>query len=108
MHYPQTLKEVTSLIPKTAITVLDQTVTVDLSTLDLGLGLGAGVIPSTYTIYVRAHAIYDSNVYNVPADNSLYTFGTRATAELPGIGPIANESSQIITALQACVNGNIN
>jgi hypothetical protein len=104
MHYPQTLKEVTSLIPKTAITLSGQTLTVDLSPLDLGLG--AGVIPSTYTIYVRARAAFTG--FNVPADNATYTFGSSTTAELPSIGKMTNESFQVITAMQACVNGNLN
>jgi hypothetical protein len=110
LHYPETMKEVTSLA-KAGIAVSGQTVTVDLSKVDLskaGIGptptLGTGVFPASYTIYVRARATFTGTV--VPADNTAYIFNTNTSAVLPGIGQITSESSQTITALQACVNGN--
>jgi hypothetical protein len=100
-HYPVTLAEVTSLIPKPV--VLGQTVTVDLS--GLNLGQGAGVIPSSDTIYVRAHSVFSGS--SLPADGTQYVFLTSTTSNLEGIGgSTTNSSSQTLTALSTCVNGN--
>jgi hypothetical protein len=115
LHYPDTMKEVTGLLAKPDLAPSGQMVTVDLSKLDLskaGLGptpsLGAGIIPASYTIYVRARATF-TNLNNnnvVPADNTAYIFNTKVTAGLPGIGEVSSESSQTVTVLQACLNGN--
>lgn len=100
-HYPQTLSEVTSLIPNPVIS--GQSVTVDLSNLDLGLG--AGVIPASDTIYVRAHSVFSGT--SAPGDNTQYVFTTSATSKLAGdTEPTIASSSQTVTALSACVNGN--
>jgi len=99
LHNPQTLAEVTGLISKPKIS--GQTVTIDLSTLNLGQGVG--VLPSSDTIYVRAHAVFSGG--SVPADGTQYVFTTSTTSTLPGLGSTTNTSSAIVTASSACVNG---
>jgi hypothetical protein len=101
-HNPQTLTEVTARIPKAAIAVSGQTVTVDLSQLDLGGG--PGVIPSSDTIYVRVHAAYSSGA--LPIEGTAYMFSTSTTATLPGIGTATNASFTGVTAAAACITGN--
>lgn len=98
-HNPTTLAEVTSLIPKPVVSDSGQTVTVNLSALDLGQG--TGVIPSSDTIYVRAHSVFSGS--SVPADGTQYVFGTRTTSTLTGIGSTTDSSSQTVTASSACV-----
>jgi hypothetical protein len=96
------LAEVTSLI--STPTVSGQTVTVDLGSLNLGLpDAAAGVIPSGYTIYVRAHAVFSGGL--VPDNGTQYVFTTSTTANLSGIGLAKSSSFQRITASSACVNG---
>jgi hypothetical protein len=99
-HYPSTLPEVTNLIPKPVPS--GQTVTVDLSTLNLGNG--PGVIPSSNTIYVRAHAVFSGS--SVPADGTTYLFTTSTTSILPGPGSVTVSSTGMLTALAVCVDGN--
>jgi hypothetical protein len=99
---PQTLTDLTPRLPKTAVTFSGQTVTVDFSQIDIGFGLG--VLPSNYTIYIRTHTAYSSEV--LPADGTPYVFTTSTTAALPGIGMVTNASSKTITASSACVSGN--
>lgn len=103
-HYPQTLAEVTGLLPKSAIVVSGQTATVDLSALTLDPAQGPGVIPASDTIYVRAHAAYSDGV--VPADGNPFIFTTTTTSTLPGIGVSTASDSRTVTASSACVNGN--
>jgi hypothetical protein len=98
-HYPDPASEVTNLIPKPVVS--GQTVTVDLLSLDLGGG--AGVIPATDTIYVRAHAVFTGG--SVPADGAPYSFNTGVTSTIGGVGTTAS-SSQIVTKSSACVDGN--
>jgi hypothetical protein len=111
-HYPQTLAEVTSLLPKAAISVtgdatIGQTVKVDLSMLDLSGDKTAPAIPSSDTIYVRVHAIYAPATIALPPDGATYPFSTSTSSVLPGgIGMQTNSSTQTITALQACRDGN--
>jgi len=105
LHYPQSLADVTGLIPATAIVSSGQTVTVDLSQMNLPqLNPSAGVIPSANTIYIRARAIFSGT--SVPAPGTQYSFRTSATASLPGIGVTTSDSYEIVTASSACVNGN--
>jgi hypothetical protein len=99
-HYPDPASEVTNLIPKPQ--VLGQTVTVDLSSLDLGGG--AGVIPATDTIYIRAHAVFTGG--SVPPDETQYSFNTSVTSTIGGVGVTTASSSQIVTKSSACVDGN--
>jgi hypothetical protein len=103
LHYPQSLTEVTALIPATAIVVSGQTVIVDLSQLSLPQ-LGPGVIPSGDTIYVRARAVFSDTA--VPANGTQYTFHTSTTASVPGVGITTGDSYQVVAASSACVNGN--
>jgi hypothetical protein len=98
-HNPSTFQEVTSLIPKPSAS--GQTVTVDLS--NLNLNQGPGVIPSSDTIYVRAHAVFSGSA--PAADGTPYVFTTSTGSTLPGIGSTTNSSSQTVTASSACVNG---
>jgi hypothetical protein len=93
-HYPQPNTEVT--LPKAAFTKSGQTVTIDLSSL--------GDIPSSDTIYVRAHAVFTGGA--VPADGTQYIFTTSTTSDLPGIGSTTNTSTWTVTKSQACVDGN--
>jgi hypothetical protein len=105
LHYPQSLVDVTNLIPATAIAGSGQTVTVDLSQLNVAqLNAVAGVLPSGHTIYVRARAIFTGTA--VPAQGTQFAFLSSTTAGLPGIGAITSDSNQIVTASTACVNGN--
>lgn len=99
LHYPQTLAEVTSLIPKPSIS--GQTVTVNLSSLNLGFG--AGVIPSSDTIYVRAHAVFSGSP--APAEGTQFVFSTTATTTSPAL---TNNASQTVTASASCVDGHFN
>jgi hypothetical protein len=87
-------------VPKPVVS--GQSVTVDLSSVDVGSG--PGVIPSNATIYVRAHAVFSASP--APADGTLYVFTTSTTANLAGIGVTTNASSQTITASSACIAGN--
>lgn len=76
-HYPGALAEVTALIPKPVVS--GNTVTVNLSALNIGLG--AGLIPASDTIYVRAHAKL-SSIQIIPADGTEYVFRTSTTTLL--------------------------
>ncbi len=90
-------------LPKSAITgAATQTLTVDLSSVNLGQG--AGVIPSNDTVYVRAHAVFTGTT--VPIDGTQYVFATSTSASLTGIGATAASSTQTVTKTQACVDGN--
>jgi hypothetical protein len=86
-HYPDPASEVTNLIPKPQVS--GQVVTVDLSSLNLGGG--AGVIPATDTIYVRAHAVFTGG--SVPADDAPYSFNTSVTSTIGGVGVTTASSS---------------
>jgi hypothetical protein len=112
LHYPVTLTEIT--LPNSAFINPGgdlQTLIVDLSAADLGLG--KGVVPANNTIYVRAHARFSWG--SVPLDGTRYTFSTSTSAILPGMpGPMTAGSSQDVYALpavettsyKACVDGN--
>jgi hypothetical protein len=101
LHRPVTMTEVTGSIPKSSIAANGQTVTVDLAGLTLP-GQGTGLIPSNYTIYVRAHAVFDPNLTAIPANGTQYHFYTKVVADLPGIGTgIVAESYQDVVALPA-------
>jgi hypothetical protein len=90
-------------LPKSAITgASTQVLTVNLSSVNLGQGVG--VIPSSDTIYVRAHAVFSGG--SVPADGTPYVFTTGTSATLTGVGPSTAQSSQTVTKSSACVNGN--
>jgi hypothetical protein len=90
-------------LPKSKITGANtQTLTVDLSGVDLGQG--SGVIPSNDTIYVRAHAVFTGT--SVPLDGTQYIFTTNTAATLTGIGPSTATSSTTVTKSSACVDGN--
>jgi hypothetical protein len=92
-HYPGA----ETSLPKAALVKSGQTLTVDLSSV--------GAIPSSDTIYVRAHAVFSDTT--VPADGTQYVFGTSTTSQLPGIGVNTNSSTQTVTKNNAtCVNGN--
>jgi len=99
-HNPTTLAEVTNLIPKPK--AVGSVVTVDLS--NLNLGQGPGVIPSSDTIYVRAHAVFTGG--SVPSDGTEFVFTTSTTSTLPTIGASTNTSTATLTKSSACVNGN--
>src|SRR5206468_12552750 len=104
LRYPQSLVEVTNLIPSTAITSSGQTVAVDLSQLNLPqLNPGAGVIQSAHTLHVRARAVFSGNA--APAEGTQFVFRTSTTAGLPGMGVTTSDSSQIVTASAAGGNG---
>lgn len=90
------------VLPKSKISINGQTLTVDLSGVDFGLGVG--VIPSADSIYVRAHAVFTGST--VPADGTQYVFQTGSSANLGGNSILTASSQQVVTASQACVNGN--
>jgi hypothetical protein len=101
LHNPVTLKEVTAMIPKADIVDSGVTLTVDLSHLDLGLG--PGVIPSSNTIYVRAHVGYSGTA--LPAEGTPYSFRTTTSATSPRMGSVTDSSYKTVYANSACVSG---
>jgi hypothetical protein len=99
LHSGAPLTEVTAAVLK-KISVSGQTVTVDLSGLDVGQG--PGVIPSDYAIYVRAHAMLAATVTAVPPTGTEYIFRTEATAGLPGItDPVVTGENKSVFVLPA-------
>jgi len=88
-HYPNFdgLQEITDSAIISGETT--KTITVDLSNVDVGFG--PGQIPSSYTIYVRAHSQYTASV--IAAQNQLFTFTTGAGA---GGGLTASDTETLI------------
>ena len=71
------------------------TTTLNLSNVNLdhfgfNLGLGAGVFPSSFTIFARGHSKYDGSV---PATNTSYTFASSAGATSSSGGALFNAST---------------
>ena len=69
---------------------LTQTITVNLSNVDVGSG--AGQIPSSHTIYVRAHMHYTGP--GVAASDQIFTFTTGAEAD----GGLTASDTEILIA----------
>jgi hypothetical protein len=97
LHYPAGFTEVTD---SAGIVVNGNTITIDLSKVDVGQG--PGVIPTGLTIYARAHAIYSGP--GAPASNATFSFSTAASAN-NGTLTASNSEDIVGNPSGGCVDG---
>ena len=99
LHNPVGFTEVTA---SAGITVSGNTITVDLSSVDVGPG--PGVIPTGLTIYARAHAVYSGP--GAPSADTSFGFTTMASANVGAL--TASHTETIVGNPSAgCVDGTL-